>query len=49
MQTMAIVHCGFVPHPNKITNQRLISQRNNPVDDTITKSSRDRYKQSRNQ
>jgi len=35
---MAIIHCGLVPHQNKSINQRLISQRNNPADDSTTKS-----------
>lgn len=35
---MAIIHCGFVPHKNKSINQRLISKRNNPADDSTTKS-----------
>lgn len=36
--TMAIIHCGFVPHQNKSINQWLISKRNNPADDSKTKS-----------
>ena len=35
---MAIIQCGFVPHQNKSINQRLISERNNPSDNSITKS-----------
>ena len=35
---MAIIHCGFVPHQNKSINQQLISKRNNPADDSTTKS-----------
>ena len=38
MPTMAIIHCGFVPHQNKSINQLLISKRNNPADDSTTKS-----------
>ena len=36
--TMAIIHCGFVPHQNKVILTQLISQRNNPADDSTTKS-----------
>jgi len=35
---MAIIHCGFVPHQSISINQWLISQWNNPVDDSTTKS-----------
>jgi hypothetical protein len=35
---MAIIHCGFVPQQNKSINQQLISKRNNPADDSTTKS-----------
>ena len=35
---MAIIHCDFVPHQNKSINQWLISKRNNPTDDSTTKS-----------
>ena len=35
---MAIIHYGFVPHHNKSINQGLISKRNNPADDSTTKS-----------
>ena len=35
---MAIIHCGFVPHQNNSINQWLISQRNNPADNSTTKS-----------
>ena len=28
--TMAIIHCGLVPHQNKSINQQLISKRNGP-------------------
>jgi len=35
---MAIIHCGFVPNQNISINQRLISKRNNPADDSTTKS-----------
>ncbi len=35
---MAIIHCGFVPHQSKSINQWLISRRNNPADDSTTKS-----------
>jgi hypothetical protein len=36
--TMAIIHCGFVPHQNNSINQRLVSKRNNPADVSTTKS-----------
>jgi len=36
--TMAIIHYGFVPHQNKSINQKLISKRDNPADDSTTKS-----------
>jgi hypothetical protein len=36
--TMAIIHCGSMPRQNKSISQRLISQRNNPADDSTTKS-----------
>lgn len=36
--TMSIIHCGFVPRQNNNINQRLIYQRNNPADDSTTKS-----------
>jgi len=29
---MAIIHCGLVPHQNKRTNQRLISQQNSSAE-----------------
>ena len=35
---MAIIHCGFVPQQNIGINQWLISKRNNPADDSTTKS-----------
>lgn len=35
---MAIIHCGFVPHQNKSINQTAGFGRNNPADDSITKS-----------
>ncbi len=35
---MAIIHCGFVPHQSLINLARLISQRNNPADDSTMKS-----------
>ncbi len=35
---MAIIHCGLMPHQNKDINQWLISKRNNPTDDSTTKS-----------
>ena len=38
LPTMAIIHCGFVPHQNKSINQRLISEWNIPADDSTTKS-----------
>jgi hypothetical protein len=38
LTTMAIIHCGFVPRQNKSINQWLISKRNNPADDSTTKS-----------
>ncbi len=36
--TMAIIHCGFVPHQNININQTAGFQRNNPADDSTTKS-----------
>jgi hypothetical protein len=36
--TMAIIHCGFVPHQNKGINQTAGFRRNNPADDSTTKS-----------
>ena len=35
---MAIIHCGFVPHQSIMYKSGLISQRNNPRDDSTTKS-----------
>ena len=35
---MAIIHCGLVQHQNKSINQRLISKRNDPADNSTTKS-----------
>jgi len=35
---MAIIHGGFVPPQDKSINQRSISKRNNPTDDSTTKS-----------
>jgi len=35
---MAIIHCGFVPHQNKGINQAAGFRRNNPADDSTTKS-----------
>ena len=35
---MAIIHCGLVPHQNKSINQTAGFRRNNPADDSTTKS-----------
>ena len=43
--TLAIIHCGFVPHQSLIHLTRLISRWNNPSDDPTTNHSRDRYMQ----
>jgi hypothetical protein len=37
LTTMAIIHCGFVPHQNKSINQTAEFRRNNPADDSTTK------------
>ena len=38
MPTIALIHCGFVPHQNMSINQRLITKWNNPADDSTMKS-----------
>lgn len=35
---MAIIHCGFVLHQSKSINQMAGFRRNNPADDSTTKS-----------
>lgn len=35
---MAIIHCDFVPHQNKSIIQHRNSKRNNPADNSTTKS-----------
>ena len=35
---MTIIHCGFVTHQSKNINQTAVFRKNNPVDNSTTKS-----------